>query len=294
MVLFEGRILITDCSNKADRDAVIASILNHKSSRAKLYVMVNDFKDIPTLRTKFPTALLFVLVPRRDNNKTRMILNLLPNMDHFVNFLGQEVALQCLNGRNSLRIKDISMVYARSGVIDKILKSNGHQGIIFNVDTDDKKCTDNVIAAGRAAKKSVKKVVSSMAGQSSSADENEPLLPNKSDIHDTEQERGINLVTNSENSSRSTNRFCSFITSLFFFLCPCIDDTRDILPVNRYPPNLDTKIVEAFDQLYESLGLKWLLKLEEAHNFKEESLKKLKIEKEELIRQELSCYKKRC
>jgi len=85
-----------------------------------------------------------------------MILNLLPNMDHFVNFLGQEVALQCLNGRNSLRIKDISMVYARSGVIDKILKSNGHQGIIFNVDTDDKKCTDNVIAAGRAAKKKCK------------------------------------------------------------------------------------------------------------------------------------------
>lgn len=125
MALFEGRILITDCSDKGkkkmkkkwiystsnsieDRDDVIANILKHKSSRATLYIMVKDFKDIEGMRKTFPTVLPFVLIPGDNIDKTRRILKLLPHMDHFVNFLGQDLALEFLNKRSDFRYFDIS------------------------------------------------------------------------------------------------------------------------------------------------------------------------------------------
>lgn len=86
-----------------DRDAVITSILNHKSSRATVYVMVKDFKEIPSIRQKFPTAVPFVLVPGEDLGRTRTMLKVLPHMDHYVNFLGQELALEFLNKRSDFR-----------------------------------------------------------------------------------------------------------------------------------------------------------------------------------------------
>lgn len=72
-------------------------------SRATVYVMVMDFRDIPTIREKFPRVLPFVLIPNKDIDKTRKILNFLPHMDHFVNFLGQELALEFLNRRRDFR-----------------------------------------------------------------------------------------------------------------------------------------------------------------------------------------------
>lgn len=86
-----------------DRDAVIENILNHKSCRATLYVMIKDFRDIPAIREKFPTVLPFVLIPRKNIITARKLLAFLPHMDHFVNFLGQELALEFLNKRSDFR-----------------------------------------------------------------------------------------------------------------------------------------------------------------------------------------------
>lgn len=116
--------------------------------------MVKDFRDIPAIRETFPTVLPFVLMPRKDIDTTRKLLKFLPHMNHFVNFLGQELALEFLNKRIDFRypliliypfrymqsffyrIKDISMAYARTNVSNKMLNSKG-QGVIFNVATSD-------------------------------------------------------------------------------------------------------------------------------------------------------------
>lgn len=82
---------------------MIANILNHKSSRATLYVMVKDFNDIHGVRAKFPTVIPFVLIPDEGIDITRRILKLLPHMEHFVNFLGQDLALEFLNKRSDFR-----------------------------------------------------------------------------------------------------------------------------------------------------------------------------------------------
>lgn len=94
-----------------DRDAVIANILNHKSSRATLYVMVKDFKDIHGIRKKFPTVLPFVLVPGENIDTTRRLLKLLPHMHHYVNFLGQDLALEFLNKRSDFRYSNILHIF---------------------------------------------------------------------------------------------------------------------------------------------------------------------------------------
>lgn len=94
---------IVSFNSADDRDAVIANILNHKSSRATLYVMITDFKEIQRVRLNFPTVLPFVLIPGEDVVTTRRMLTLLPHMDHFVNFLGQDLALEFLNKRSDFR-----------------------------------------------------------------------------------------------------------------------------------------------------------------------------------------------
>lgn len=65
--------------------------------------MVMDFRDIPAIREKFPRVLIFVLMPSKDVEKTRKMLDFLPQMDHFVNFMGQELALEFLNRRSDFR-----------------------------------------------------------------------------------------------------------------------------------------------------------------------------------------------
>lgn len=94
-----------------DRDAVIANILNHKSCRATLYIMLKDFRDIPAIRETFPTVLPFVLIPNENIDTTRKLLKFLPHMDHFVNFLGQELALEFLNQRCDFRYFDLFILF---------------------------------------------------------------------------------------------------------------------------------------------------------------------------------------
>ena len=116
--------------------------------------MLKDFKEVNGIRQKFPTVVPFVLNPSENVEQTRRMLKLLPHMDHFVNFLGQDLALEFLNKRSDFRyntfrivqiccdmgcyqhliyrIKSVSKAYARSSIIDKIVVPN-QQGIIFNV-----------------------------------------------------------------------------------------------------------------------------------------------------------------
>lgn len=122
MTFVHGRILITDYSRKGihfdfnisiylnssydipdDRDAVIANILNHKSSRLALYIMLMDVDDVPSVQKKFPTVIPFVLDPQKDIQQTRKLLHMLPHMDHFVNFFGQEIGLEFVKRRGDFR-----------------------------------------------------------------------------------------------------------------------------------------------------------------------------------------------
>lgn len=86
-----------------DRDAAVTNILNHKRSRATLYLMLKDFREMKEIRNKFPTVLPFVLIPGENIERTRRMIKLLPHMDHFVNFLGQDLALEFLGKRSDFR-----------------------------------------------------------------------------------------------------------------------------------------------------------------------------------------------
>lgn len=141
---------------------------------------------------------------------------------------------------------------------------------------------NDVAAVGIAAKKSfqdiVKKVISTRAGTSS--DENEPLLSNG---YDEGRARGHG--TGNDYSSKNT--FWRFLVSLFYYICPCVNGTTVILPVNRYPHDLDMKLRKAFEKLYASLGFEWLHKLHEVERLKKEALQKLQNEKEGLVQKEV-------
>lgn len=65
--------------------------------------MMKDFRDINGMRQKFPSIVPFVLIPGENVERTRRMLKLLPHMDHFVNFLGQDLALEFLNKRTEFR-----------------------------------------------------------------------------------------------------------------------------------------------------------------------------------------------
>lgn len=65
--------------------------------------MLMDIDDVPSVLQKFPTVIPFVLDPQKDIEETRKVLNMLPHMDHFVNFLGQQIALEFLGRRNNFR-----------------------------------------------------------------------------------------------------------------------------------------------------------------------------------------------
>ncbi|XP_037034721.1 uncharacterized protein LOC119073396 [Bradysia coprophila] len=288
MALFEGRILITDCSNKDDRDVIIANLLNHKLSRATLYIMVNDFKEISSIRQKFPTVVPFVLVPGENIEQTRRLLKLLPHMDHFVNFLGQDLALEFLNKRSDFRIKSVSKVYAQRNIIDKIVGPI-KQGIIFNVVAGDNSCIDNVVVAGSAATKSikgsVKKVFNAGASSSSSSgDERTPLLPKDHDGQHFEPA----ITCNGSNRHSSGNNIWRFLVSLFYSLCPCINEGKVILPVNEYPVDFDAKLAAAFDHLYKSLDEDWFQKLIKARRAKQNEITQLQNTKEERVEKEYS------
>lgn len=142
------------------------------------------------------------------------------------------------------------------------------------------------IAAKKSVQNGLKKVLSCRAGTSSS-DESRPLLTKEKDVYSSQQERVIGHNTGNDDSSRTSNGFWSFLISLFFFLCPCINDTRVKLPVERYPPDFDMRIVEAFEQLYKSLLIKWFEQLEEAQHLKQESLQRLQNEKDILVKKEV-------
>lgn len=145
-------------------------------------------------------------------------------------------------------------------------------------------CTDNVVAAGIAAKKtikgSVKKVFLGLTGPSSSStDEQEPLLSNDSH-HPTEPVVTVKLRRS------MTNNIWRFIVSLYYYLCPCISDARIIIPVNEYPSNMDAKLMEAFDGLCRSQEAEWFQKLVEARQSKEKAILQLQSTKEERIERE--------
>ncbi|KAJ6644247.1 hypothetical protein Bhyg_09214 [Pseudolycoriella hygida] len=288
MNLFQGRILITNCSNEADVDywdGVIRNILNHKSSRATIYVMTKSIFDVQTIEQKFPTVVPFVLVPDENIDQTRRMLKLLPHMDHYLNFLGQEVALEFLNKRSNFRIKNISKVYARDNVIHKILSTDG-QGLIFNVENaDDNYCKDNVAAAGIAAKKSlkknVKKVVDSIVA-SSSTGERRPLLQRDEESHKEQ----VRAVGSEEIDSEDRNRLGHFVVSFFYFICPCVKDATVIIPVNEYPPDLDEKFAKALKALHRSFEAEWYRKRTEERHLKGQMLKQLKDTKTERVKKE--------
>lgn len=60
-----------------------------------------------------------------------------------------------------------------------------------------------------------------------------------------------------------------------------------MLPVTSYPPDLDTRILEVFEQLYKLLSLQWLQKLDEVHQLKEEELLKIQNQKEDLVKKDI-------
>lgn len=171
-------------------------------------------------------------------------------------------------------------------MIDKIVRSNG-QGIIFNVDTNDVcDITENVFAAGIAAKKSIKGGFEKMFGASasSSTDEREPLLSTDNDACRCEPE---NDCCNTANDSSSwISNIVRFIVSLFYFICPCIDDARVIIPVNEYPTDLDAKLVEDFKEFYRSQNVEWFQKLRDTRHSKERAIQQLQNSKEERVEKE--------
>ncbi|KAG4075294.1 hypothetical protein HA402_003085 [Bradysia odoriphaga] len=275
--------------NVHDRDVIIANLLNHKLSRATLYIMVNDFKEISVIRQKFPTVVPFVLVPGENIEQTRRLLKLLPHMDHFVNFLGQDLALEFLNKRSDFRIKSVSKAYAQRSIIDKIVGPI-KQGIIFNVIAGDNSCIDNVVVAGSTATKSfkgsVKKVFNAGASSSSlSGDERAPLLPKN---HDAQHSEPAITYDRSDNRQSSGNNIWRYLVSLFYSLCPCINEERVIIPVNEYPIDFDAKLAAAFDNLYKSLEEDWFQKLIKARRAKQNEITQLQNTKEERVEKEYS------
>lgn len=199
------------------------------------------------------------------------------------------------------------MAYARTSVIDKILRSSG-QGIVFNVDASDvcdhyeiryiilivdisqSNCiSDDVLAAGYSAKNSIKdrfkKMVVGLAGPSSSTDERRPLLSQEANNTDHHTEPPKRRVTVNARSSCMNNTW-RFIVSLFYFVCPCIDDERVILPVNEYPTDLNERFVEEIEELFQSLNAEWFQKLDDAKQSKEMAIRQLQHSKEERVEQE--------
>lgn len=110
------------------------------------------------------------------------------------------------------------------------------------------------------------------AGQSS-ADENSTLFQGETD-------------DNRNRRSSKRNIFWRFFISLFYFCCPCVNNMRVILPVEQYPPDLDMKMMEGFQELHNELGAKWILKFDEAQHNKAEALAEIAKEKEKLVKKE--------
>lgn len=115
--------------------------------------------------------------------------------------------------------------------------------------------------------------------------EREPLLGKDHDTHNSEPERINDNHTVNDNSS-TANNIWRFIISLFYFVCPCIDDARVILPVSEYPSDMDAKFAEAFQAFYESQNVDWFQKLAEAKHSKEVAIKQLQNSKEERVEKE--------
>ncbi len=148
-------------------------------------------------------------------------------------------------------------------------------------------CMDNVVAAGSAASKSikgsVKKMFHGLGGQSSSSssiDEREPLLSKECDP------QHCGSIHNVTDTSTGTNHIWRFIVSVYYFLCPCINDARVILPVNEYPDDLDAKLIEEFEDIYKSMEADWFQKLDQARQSKERAIQHLQDTKEERIEKE--------
>lgn len=145
-------------------------------------------------------------------------------------------------------------------------------------------CKDNVVAAGIAAKNTikggVKKVFTGRAGPSST-DECEPLMQNEDKTHDSEQALESGTANNS-----SSNGFWHFMASLYYSLCPCVNDARVIIPTNEYPPDLDAKLMQTFEDLYATLEADWFQKQVDLRHLKENAVKKLQNSKEERVEKE--------
>lgn len=138
-----------------------------------------------------------------------------------------------------------------------------------------------MVAAGIAAKKSiksnVKKVFVGLAGPST--DEQEPLLSNDS-------RNSESVVVSVEHSPSMMHNVRRFIVSLYYYLCPCVNDARVIIPVNEYPSNMDAKFMEAFDDLCKSQEAEWFQKLVDAKHAKEKAILQLQSTKEERVEKE--------
>lgn len=115
----------------------------------------------------------------------------------------------------------------------------------------------------------------------SSADECESLLQNEAKTHDSEQ-----LLETATASNSSSNSIWHFMVSLYYSLCPCVNDARVIIPTNEYPPDLDAKLMQTFEDLYATLEADWFQKQVELRHLKENAIKKLQNSKEERVKKE--------
>lgn len=144
---------------------------------------------------------------------------------------------------------------------------------------------DNVVLAGSVATKSLKGNVMKMfsgltaptLSSSSSSDEREPLLRRKNASRTS--------IDNNGASTGCTSSLMRFFVSLFF-LCPCINDSRVIIPVDEYPLDLDAKLARSFESLCATVEADWFRKLDDARHTKEQSIKRLHNSKEERVEKE--------
>lgn len=111
---------------------------------------------------------------------------------------------------------------------------------------------------------------------SSSVEERKPLLAKE----------GVSSAKIDSGTTNESSSFRRFIVSLYYFICPCINDARVIIPVAEYPFDLDAKLAQALNELYKSLEADWFRKLNEAKESKEQAISALHDSKEERVEKE--------
>lgn len=146
---------------------------------------------------------------------------------------------------------------------------------------------DDVLAAALPAKRTLQSVKNMFSGSNkniaddSSADEETNLLQN---------EGGESLRRNPSSTSASSRKphiLMRLLLSLFYFCCPWIKGPQVVLPIERYPPDLDNQMRKAFEKLHQYLSLKWIEELDKVQHRREDALNELKNEKEKLVQKEV-------